>query len=285
MNVGRALGPVDTGSLRDKVVVVTGSTRGIGRAIAESAARRGAVVVIAARSADAVERTVAEITTADRIASGFALDVGHFEEVEALRDHALATHGRIDVWLSNAGVSNGYRYLEDESAPEIHDLITINILGQLYAAKAVLPYFREHGGYLMNVCGRGWKGDATPFTTAYGASKAASASLTRSLAAENRNHPNVSVNGFVPGMVDTGFYGDRMPISPRLEATKHQVRLALKAFETPLEDVGERCADLIAMTPGLATGRIYPMLGLGARMRGGLRMAWWAATGRMWTRE
>lgn len=268
-------------SLQGKVVVVTGSTRGIGRAIAEASARKDATVVISSRTESAVEATVAELRRAGAKASGLVANAGHYEELEALRDHALATHGRIDVWVSNAGVSNGYRYLEDEGAAEIHDLITINVLGTLYGAKVMLPYFCERGGYLMNVCGRGWKGDATPFTTAYGASKAAVASLTRSLAAENKEATNVSINAFVPGMVDTDFYRDDMPVSPRLESTRHQVRIALEAFGTPLADVGERCSALIAEQPGRSTGRIYPMLRFGQQIRGGAKMAYWGMTGKM----
>jgi NAD(P)-dependent dehydrogenase (short-subunit alcohol dehydrogenase family) len=268
-------------SLQGKVVVVTGSTRGIGRSIAEAAARKGATVVISSRTPDAVQLAVVEMSARAAKVSGFAANAGHYEELEMLRDHALATHGRIDVWVSNAGVSNGYRYLEDESASEIHDLITINVLGALYGAKVMLPHFREHGGYLMNLCGRGWKGDATPFTTAYGASKAAVASLTRSLAAENKEHKNVSINAFTPGMVDTDFYRDDMPVSPRLEATRHNVRFALEAFGTPLADVGERCAELITAEPGATTGKVFPMLRLPQVIRGGMKMAWWGMTGRM----
>jgi NAD(P)-dependent dehydrogenase (short-subunit alcohol dehydrogenase family) len=268
-------------SLTGKVVVVTGSSRGIGRSIAEACARKGATVVVNSRTASSVQLAVVEMTARGANVSGFVGNAGHYEELEALRDHALATHGRIDVWVSNAGVSNGYRYLEDESAPEIHDLITINVLGALYGAKAMLPYFREHGGYLMNLCGRGWKGDATPYTTAYGASKAAVASLTRSLAAENKEHSNVSINAFVPGMVDTDFYRDDMPVSPRLESTRHQVHIALEAFGTPLAEVGERCSALVAEQPGATSGKVYPMLGLGHVIRGGAKMAYWGMTGKM----
>ena len=267
-------------SLVGKVVVVTGSTRGIGRAIAGAAAVRGATVVVSSRTPGSVERAVVEMTARGAAVSGMVANVAHWEEVEALKTHAIETHGRIDVWFNSAGVSNGYRPLDEESNRELHDLITINLLGHVYGAKAMIPYFREHGGYLMNMCGRGWKGQATPFTTAYATSKAAIASLTRSLAAENKDAPNISINAFVPGMVDTDFYVD-MQVSPRLESTAGNVRLALDAFGTPAAEVGERAATLIAETPGRTTGRIFAMLTPGRLIGGGAKMAWWGMTGRM----
>jgi len=271
-------------SLARKVVVITGSTRGIGRAIAEECSRRGATVVVSSRRADAVGRAVDEIGAlnpggADAV-SGIPADVSLFDDVIALRDHTLATHGRIDVWLNNAGVSNGYRPMDEEGADEIEALVAINLIGHMYGAKAVIPHFREHGGYLMNMCGRGWKGEATAYTAAYAASKAAIASLTKSLAAENKDCGNVSVNAFVPGMVDTDFYVD-ITCSPRLEATKGNIRLALEAFGTPLSEVGARCADLLEAAPGATTGRIYPLLKAGRLIRGGAKMAWWGLSGRM----
>ena len=266
-------------SLAEKVVVITGSTRGIGRAIAEECVRRGATVVISSRSADAVREAVVALSDRGSV-SGLTADVSRYDDIVALRDHALATHGRIDVWLNNAGVSNGYRPLDEESPEEIASLININLLGHMYAARAVIPYFREHGGYLMNMCGRGWKGEGPPYTTAYAASKAAIASLTKSLAAENKDCANVSVNAFVPGMVDTDFYVD-ITCSPRLEATKGNIRLALDAFGTPLPEVGSRCADLLEAAPGTTTGKIYALLKMGKMIRGGTKMAWWGMTGKM----
>ena len=268
-------------SLADKVVVITGSTRGIGRAIAEEARPLGATVVISSRSGDAVAETVAAISSAGGKASGFSANVGHWEEIEALKQHALDTHGRIDVWFSNAGVSSGYQPLDEESNGALHDLVTINLLGHMYGAKAMIPYFREHGGYLMNMCGRGWKGSATPYTAAYAASKAAIASLTRSLAEENRDCGNVSINAFTPGMVDTDFYASDMVVSPRLASTAGNVRLALDAFGTPIDEVARRAVSLIGEAPGATTGRIYAMLSPVKVARGGAKMAWWGMTGKM----
>jgi NAD(P)-dependent dehydrogenase (short-subunit alcohol dehydrogenase family) len=271
-------------SLAEKVVVITGSTRGIGRAIAEECARRGATIVVSSRSPEPVAATTVALAALSphgaAAISGIPADVSRYDDVVALRDHAIATHGRIDVWLNNAGVSNGYRPLDEESPEEIEALIAINLLGHMYSARAVIPYFREHGGYLMNMCGRGWKGEGPPYTTAYAASKAAIASLTKSLAAENKDCANVSVNAFVPGMVDTDFYVD-ITCSPRLEATKGNIRLALDAFGTPLPEVGRRCADLLEAKPGDTTGKIYALLKPGKMMRGGMKMAWWGMTGKM----
>ena len=268
-------------ALADKVVVITGSTRGIGRAVAKEAARAGATVVISSRTPDAVAATVAELSSAGAKVTGFSANVGHWEEVEALRQHALDAHGRIDVWFNNAGIADGYQPLDEEENRALHDLITINVLGHMYGAKAMIPYFRQNGGYLMNMCGRGWKGSATPYTAAYAASKAAIASLTRSLAEENRDCRNVSINAFTPGMVDTDFYADDMVVSPRLASTSGNVRLALDAFGTPVDQVARRAVELIGASPGGTTGRIYAMLTPLKVAGGGAKMAWWGMTGKM----
>jgi len=270
-------------TLADKVVVVTGSTRGIGFAIARSSAQAGARVVVNSRSQESVDRALAQLReqVPGATFSGFAANIGHSWEVEALMSHAIMAHHGIDVWFNNAGVSNGYRPLTEESAEEIHDLVTINVIGTMYGAKYLIPYFREHRGYLMNMAGRGWKGEGPPWTTAYAASKAAVASLTRSLSAENRDCDRISINAFVPGMVDTDFYRDEMVVSPRLAHTSDNVRLALDAFGVPVEQVGRRAAELIAETPGKTTGKVFTMVTPGRRIVGGAKMAWWGMTGRL----
>lgn len=88
-----------------------------------------------------------------------AADVARAGDVQALYEHALATHGRIDAWVNNAGISLGYRPLDELSVTEIDDIVRINLLGHLYAMRLLVPYFREHGGAILNMAGRGYRGE------------------------------------------------------------------------------------------------------------------------------
>lgn len=262
-------------SVEGKVVVVTGGTRGIGRAVAEECARRGALVAVCGRNADVVNEAAGELGVC-----GVAADVSDYSQVEALRDTVLERYGRIDVWFNNAGISVGYRPVDDTDPDQLARIVAINLTGHLFGCRAILPYFREHGGYLMNMCGRGYRGEATPHTAAYAATKAAIASLTRSLAEENRDVANVSVNAFVPGMVETDFYVD-LDVSGRLEASKDDWRPAMDAFGVPVGEVARKAADLLGGEPGRESGRVYSLI-TGARLaRGIAKISWYRATGRM----
>jgi NAD(P)-dependent dehydrogenase (short-subunit alcohol dehydrogenase family) len=263
-----------------KVVVVTGSTRGIGRAIVTALATAGHTVVVSSRSADAVDATVAEVSAGGGRASGIACDVSREADLEALLAHTLERHGRLDVWVNNAGISTGYRPLDELGADEARAVVDINLTGTVLGCRLAIAHFREHdGGQVINMTGRGYRGDATPYTAVYAATKAAVVSLTRSLAAENRSVP-VSVNAVVPGMVATDFYVD-IECSPRLETTKDNWRYALDAFGVPLAEVAAEFVRLVAMTPGAETGRIYSLLTPARTTRGVFRLMGHRMSGRM----
>ncbi|PKQ36851.1 MAG: hypothetical protein CVT59_10715 [Actinobacteria bacterium HGW-Actinobacteria-1] len=269
-----------TTQLAGKVVVITGSTRGIGRSIAEACAAEDATVVVSSRSADSVAETLAAFEARGWKASGTVADVADAAQVQELFDHALATHGRIDAWVNNAGISEGYRPLDELSVEELDDIVRINLLGHFFALRVAVPYFREHGGHILNMTGRGYRGEATPYTAAYAATKTAIASITKSVAEENRDIANMSVNALVPGMVATDFYVD-ITCSPRLEATRDNWRYALEAFGVPLDVVGREAAALLAKEPGRETGRIYSLLKGRRLARGIALMSWYGMTGKM----
>lgn len=266
-------------ALSGKVVVVTGSTRGIGRAIAEGCANRGAHVVLNSRTSETVANAVEDLRAAGCECTGLAGDVSREEDVRALFDLARQELGGIDAWVNNAGISSGYRPLDELSAEELRRVIDINLTGTALACRLLVPYFRNRGGVIMNVTGRGYRGQATPYSAAYAATKTAVVSLTLSVARENLGAP-LSVHALVPGMVPTGFYED-IQVSPRLEASRGNVELALDAFGVSLDTVRAEAPRFLDQDPGQVTGRVYSLLTPARVARGMAKVGWWRLTGRM----
>ena len=271
-------------SVEGKVIVVTGGTRGIGRAVATECARLGARVVLCGRTAEVAEAAATALTYevggSGQPSCGVGADVSRYEDLERLRDRALQEHGRIDVWFNNAGISLGYGPVDEEAPEDLARIVEVNFTGHVLGCRAILPYFRDHGGYLMNMVGRGYKGEATPHTAVYAATKAAIASLTLSLAEENKRIGNLSVNAIVPGMVATDFYED-LKVSPRLEHVKDNWRYALDAFGVPIETVARETAKRLGDEPGQQSGKIYSLLTPSRTARGIAKMAWYGMSGKM----
>ena len=156
--------------LKDKVVVVTGSTRGIGRAIAEACAREGASVVVCSRKAEAVDAAVNEMQKAGHRVSGIFCDVSSQADLERLLAHATTTWGRVHVWINNAGLSGGLRFLEEMGPEEIAEIVRVNVTGTMLACRLAIPYLLgQGGGVLINMSGKGWRGEASPHTAVYAA--------------------------------------------------------------------------------------------------------------------
>ena len=269
------------GTLTGKVIVITGSTRGIGRAMAEACASEGATVVVSSRTQAAVDETVAAIMKKGGRASGVVCDVAKDTDLEALLAHAVDAHGGVDVWVNNAGISLGMRYHTDESPEEIRRIVDINLVGTMLASRLVVPYFvKRGGGVLINVSGRGGRGDAAPYTAAYAATKAGVMVFTKSIAGEHKGEP-VSIHVFMPGMVDTDFYGQGMEVSPALADVVGNIRVVLDCIGTPLEAVGPRLAQVAAEKPGEKTGLVHAVNGGTRQMLGGFKIVWARITGRM----
>lgn len=267
------------GRLSDKVIVVTGSTRGIGEAIARACAAEGARVVVNGRGAR-VDEIVASIRATGGQAAGIVADVSKAEDVQRLFDGALAAYGRIDVWFNNAGLPGGFRPLHEMPPKDLTDIAEVNFGGFMLCCRVAIAYMREHGGVVVNMCGRGSRGEIAAFGAPYAASKAADASLTKSIAAENRDAKRLSIVGLIPGMVPTDFYA-QMECSPSLENKRVNVDIALDAFRVETSEVAEYAVGLAAMEPGSGSGRIHTLIKGSRAMRGIVKIMRARISGRM----
>ena len=243
-------------SLKDKVVVITGSSRGIGRAVAEACARSGARVVVSSRNDDNISKCIVEMQQKGLSVKGFVADVSREGDVERLFKKSVEEFGRIHVWVNNAGISGGYRTVQSMSPAEMKEVIDTNLMGTFYACRLLISYFlSREGGTIVNMSGRGGHGNASPYQAPYGASKAAVTSLTRSLAAENKGKP-LSINCFFPGMVETDIYKD-VRTCPKTEPKMGIMPVLLKAFATHMERVQRVAVEMCAVKPGSITGKCY----------------------------
>jgi 3-oxoacyl-[acyl-carrier protein] reductase len=189
-------------ALADRVVLVTGSSRGIGAEVAARAAAEGAhIAVHYQRSADAAEATVARIRGLGVEAEAFAADVANGAEVEALVERVLERFGRIDALVNNAGRTHVGPFLEIESAVW-DEVIATDLTAAFHTCRAVLPSMVERGsGAIVNIASRlGQMGVAE--TAAYSAAKAGLIGLTRALAREFGPR-GIRINAVAPGVTIT----------------------------------------------------------------------------------
>jgi glucose 1-dehydrogenase len=189
-------------AIKDKVVVITGSTRGFGFAIAESMLEAGAAVAVTGRSQKAVEGALTSLQPKGRV-SGFVVDVRSEEQVYKLVDDVLKKFGRIDVWVNNAGYSNAAGMMIEMNPQDAVDMFMSNNFGVLQCTQAIMHYMLPRKqGMLVNIYGNGsFLRPASP-TGLYGATKAWLTSFTRSLAKELKGS-GVQILGFSPGMMTT----------------------------------------------------------------------------------
>ena len=188
--------------LAQRVAVITGSSRGLGFVMAQAYAREGAAVVIASRSAAAVEKAVTMIQSDGGKATGLACDVADMEQVRTLANRAVAEFGALDIWINNAGLSCPYGptiYIPPE---RITNLINTNILGVYNGSLVAMQHFvSQKSGKLINLIGRGARRPKT-MQNAYASSKAWVRHFTLALAKENKKS-GVGVFLFNPGLVNT----------------------------------------------------------------------------------
>ena len=191
------------GRLDGKVALVTGASRGIGRAIALTFAREGGVVVVNyVTRQDEADRVVAEIRAGGGQALAVRADVSREAEARALVDAAESRFGRIDVLVNNAGVFRPGR-VGALGGEALEQMMAVNVHGVLHCVEAVVPGMRaRRSGRIVTVSSIAALGTAAAETTPYAMTKAAVTVLTKRLALELGPH-GITVNAVCPGFVAT----------------------------------------------------------------------------------
>jgi short-subunit dehydrogenase len=221
--------------LNEQVIVITGASSGIGLATAECAAKQGAKVVLAARSARTLDEIVSRITAAGGQAISVECDVADRDQVAHLARTAVERFGRIDTWVNDAGVAI-YGRLDQVSDADNRRLFDTNFWGLVYGSLAALPHLKKQGGALINV-GSEVSEAAVPMLGMYVASKHAVKGFTDALRieVEKVDQAPVAVTLIQPTAVDTPFdehgknYMDKEPDLPTPMIDPQQVAEAILA--------------------------------------------------------
>ena len=196
--------PEPSFDLSGKVAIVTGGSRGIGRAIALGLASHGADVVVASRKQADLDIVAAEIRALGRKAAAIATHMRNKEDIDRLVEQTLEHFGKIDILVNNAGTNPYFGLLMNIEESAWDQIMTVNLKGYFLMAQAVARGMIEQGsGSIINVSSAGGR-RASPGLGAYSISKAGDIMLTQVLAQELGQH-GIRVNAIAPGIVQTKF--------------------------------------------------------------------------------
>ena len=189
--------------LSKKIAIVTGGTKGIGRAIAEALVDAGASVAITARNQDEITKAVSQINRRSRgMAKGYVCDVRDYNQVKSL----FADVGAVDILINNAGVGI-FSSVESMSVEDFRTVLETNVFGVFYCCHEAIPLMKQRGGgYIINISSLAGA-NAHPKMAAYNASKFGLNGFSEALMQEVR-HDGIKVSYIMPGSVNTEFGGD-----------------------------------------------------------------------------
>lgn len=212
-----------------KVALITGSTKGIGRSIAEEMARLGAKVVISSRKADVCEQVAGELKAQGFEAVAIPCHVGKKDQLQNLVDKTIETWGKIDVLVCNAATNPVYGTTAEMTDEAWDKIMETNVKGTFWLANMVLPGMAERGEGAVVLLSSiaGIRGNTTIGT--YGVSKAAEAALARNLAVE-WGPKGIRINSIAPGIVKTDF---------AKALWEDPVRIKRAEEKTPLRRIGD----------------------------------------------
>jgi len=223
--------------IKGQMAVVTGGTRGIGRAITEALLREGAAVAICGRQGKKLERAIDELRPLGRVL-GRACDVGRPEEVRDFFQFVTESFKQLDILVNNAGV--GHFGAVDEISPEQwRETIDTNLSGVFYCCREAIPLMKKAGGgFILNI---GSLAGKNPFAggTAYNASKFGLNGFTEALMMDVR-HENIRVSQIMPGSVQTEFSRGGTPGGDWKIAPEHIAETVVHLLRMPERSLASR---------------------------------------------
>ncbi len=191
--------------MENKAVVITGASRGLGKAIAEAFAFKKAKVIISSRDKKDLEQVAEEIN-----ATAIVADVTKENEVIELVQKVISQFGKIDIWINNAGIWLPSGPVEEVDMKRAHDIFEVNLFGTAYGSRAILPQMKKQGyGIIVNIVSTAAL-QGRPNQTMYSASKHAEKGFTDSLREEVKG-TGISVIGIYPGGIKTNLFDEQKP--------------------------------------------------------------------------
>jgi 3-oxoacyl-[acyl-carrier protein] reductase len=245
-----------------RIALVTGGSRGIGRAIAEALARAGLSVALSYREReDEAQSVVAHITGMGGEASAFRADVGDFAQARALAQAVIEAHGRIDVLVNNAGVHLPGVKLGDIPAQEWERILRVNLSGPFHLIQAVLPGMRERrAGHIVNLSSNVTNRMPAGYG-AYTVSKSALEALTRILSKEEGAN-GIRVNAVAPGPIRTEMLREALEAMGDERANAFVRSVPLGRTGAP-EEIASAVAFLVSDAASYITGQVLYVNGGG----------------------
>jgi short-subunit dehydrogenase len=224
--------------IKDKVIIVTGASAGIGRATAVLLAREGAKVVLAARSKDLIEKLSRELNESLAVQT----DMTKEKDIDNLIAETIKHYGRIDILINNAG-QGMYGAIENIDIENYKKIFELNVVGPLLAMKKVIPLMRNQGGgMILNVSSMVSKA-YYPYLGAYASTKYALNALSLTARAEHEKD-NILVGIVLPGMTDTDFGKNAIKSDAVAEEMQSRSREHMPTPDSP-EHVAERIKSAI----------------------------------------
>jgi short-subunit dehydrogenase len=223
--------------LKDKVVLITGASRGLGVDMARAFAAQGAKLALAARSGSALEQVRSELASGGAAVLPAPADVGDYESLQALVKEVEASLGPIDVLVNNAGIEDVYDF-ESTSPERMEEIVRVNVVGLMWLTRLVLPGMIERrAGHICNISSVAGV-TPVPHNAVYSATKHAVVGLSRSLRIELAEH-GIEVSVVCPGFVEGGMFLEWGREAPKVAGAVTPKKVADAVVRAVLDNKGE----------------------------------------------